>query len=69
MREWQFRVGAMEAAMAALDHEGLFGRGPERSRMLINVEVAPPDASNTERAVRLNPADAVQQWLAEASES
>jgi hypothetical protein len=59
----------MVAAMAALDREGLFGRGAERERMLINVEVAPPDAGNTERAVRLNPPSALREWLAEASES
>ena len=68
-REWQFRVDAMEAAMATLDREGLFGQAAERSRIFINVEVAPPDASNTARAARLNPAEALQAWLAEASES
>jgi hypothetical protein len=68
-REWQFRVDAMVAAMTALDREGLFGRGAERDRMPINVEVAPPDAGNTERAVRLNPPSALREWLAEASES
>jgi hypothetical protein len=51
-----------------LDGEGLFGRGAARSQIVINVEVAPPDSTNTERAVRLNPPEAVGTWLAEAAE-
>jgi hypothetical protein len=66
--EWRARVGAMEDAMRRLDAEGLFGQGPERSTVVINVEVAPPDSSNTERAVRLNPPDALTEWLLEAAE-
>lgn len=66
--EWQSRVDAMEAALSLLDGEGLFGRGAARSQIVINVEVAPPDSTNTERAVRLNPPEAVRTWLSEAAE-
>jgi hypothetical protein len=61
--EWQVRVDAMANALAALDAEGLFGAGSERHRIFINVEVAPPDDTNVERAVLLNPAEAALPWL------
>ena len=35
---------------------------------MINVEVVPPDHTNTERAIRLNPPEAITQWLADAAE-
>jgi hypothetical protein len=66
--EWQFRVDAMEAALSRLDREGLFGRGAERSRIFVNVEVMPPDYTNVERAARLNPSAAMRSWLQEAAE-
>ncbi|GIH09261.1 hypothetical protein Rhe02_73280 [Rhizocola hellebori] len=66
--EYELRLRAMEAAMARLDHEGLFGVGQERLRIVITVEVAPPDHTNTERAMRLNPPEALTEWLAEAAE-
>jgi hypothetical protein len=69
MAEWQLRVDAMEAAMARLDAEGVFGRGQERARIVINVEVMPPDHTNTERAIRLNPRAALENWLKEAAEA
>jgi hypothetical protein len=53
----------MVAAMAALDAEGLFGTGPERHRVFINVEVAPRDDTNVARAVLLNPAEAALPGL------
>ena len=66
--EWQFRVRAMEAAVAQLDREGLFGRGHDRAKIVVNVDVMPPDVTNTERARRLNPPEAISDWLVEAAE-
>jgi hypothetical protein len=70
--EWEeelaVRLQAMEDALALLDDEGIFGRGSAREALVINVEVMPPDASNTERARRLNPPAALERWLREAAE-
>jgi hypothetical protein len=66
--EWQLRVDAMEAGMAALNAAAFFGRAEQRSRIVVNVEVVPPDSSNTARAIRLNPPEALTEWLAEAGE-
>lgn len=69
-RELNHRLGAIEAAMAQLDAEGLFGIGEKRGRVVILAEVMPPDAGNTERARRLNPAGpALDAWLDEAAEA
>lgn len=66
--EYELRLRAMELALARLDAEGLFGTGAARLRTVINAEVMPPDFTNTERATRLNPAEALKDWLAEAAE-
>jgi len=66
--EYEIRLRAMEAAIARLDAEGLFGSGPDRLRIVVNVEVMPPDYTNTVRAQRLNPQEALTTWLHEASE-
>jgi hypothetical protein len=66
--EYALRLRAMECAMARLDSEGTFGTGRMRCQTVINVEVMPPDSSNTDRALRLNPKEALQEWLAEAAE-
>lgn len=66
--EYQLRVDAMEAALSRLDAEGVFGKGASRSGTVILVEVAPPDRSNTDRALRLNPPEALREWLEEAAE-
>ncbi len=66
--EYSIRLHAMESALGKLDSEGIFGLGEERNSIYINVEVMPPDYTNTERAVRLNPQNAIQQWLEEAAE-
>ncbi len=66
--EHKLRLRAMERAMKRLDDEGLFGRGARRAGIVVLVEVMPPDRTNTERAVRLNPPEAIREWLAEASE-
>jgi hypothetical protein len=62
------RMGAMEQAIAELDAQGLFGVGDTRRTIVVNVEVMPPDRSNTERAIRLNPPEAIEEWLREAAE-
>lgn len=68
-REVQRRLVAMEDAMKMLDAEGLFGRGDRRDKMVVLVEVMPPDSGNTERALRLNPpGPALDMWLNEAAE-
>ena len=61
-------MSAMEEAMARLDQAGLFGTGSKRAHIVINVEVMPPDYTNTERAKRLNPPEALVDWLKEAAE-
>jgi hypothetical protein len=66
--EFDLRLTAMEAAMKRLDEQGLFGRGPNRDQLVINVEVMPPDRTNTQRAIRLNPKGALVEWLKEAAE-
>ncbi len=65
---FDFRIEAMVAAMKCLDAEGVFGIGEGRDKIFINVEVFPPDSSNVERALRLNPAEAMKDWLIEAAE-
>ncbi|MNT83719.1 hypothetical protein D3C71_1528880 [compost metagenome] len=58
----------MELAMARLNEEGLFGHGSRRLRLVVNVEVMPPDQTNTDRAKRLNPPGALNEWLSEVAE-
>ena len=67
--EYELRFRALECALKELDDEGLFGVGEERRRIVINVEVMPPDRTNTERAKRLNPPDCLLEWLAENDQS
>lgn len=66
--EFYIRMNSMEKAMAELDNEGLFGTGTQRIGIVINVEVMPPDYENTLRAIRLNPRDALEDWLEEIAE-
>lgn len=70
--EWQHefdsRIEAMEIAMKRLEQQGVFGTNKERDKIVINVEVMPPDYSNTQRAIRLNPSSALSEWLLEAAE-
>jgi hypothetical protein len=58
--EYSIRLKAMENALAVLDSEGLFGHGQKRNSIYINVEVIPPDKTNTERAIRLNPGPGIK---------
>lgn len=67
-KEIQLRINTMEKAMSNLDREGIFGIGTQRLNIVINVELMPPDYTNTERALRLNPAEALEEWLEEAAE-
>ncbi|MDO5642926.1 MAG: DUF4303 domain-containing protein, partial [Paracoccus sp. (in: a-proteobacteria)] len=67
--EHAMRMAAMVDAMAMLNAEGAFGTGPKRAEIYVNVEVVPPDASNTTRALALNPpGPALDMWLEEAAE-
>lgn len=66
--EFQLRIRSMETAMSTLDSRGLFGSGPRRLEIVVNVEVMPPDFGNTERALRLNPLAAIEKWLKEVAE-
>jgi len=65
--EFHTRITAMENALKELDSKGLFGKGTNRNKIYINVEVVPPDYTNTERARRLNPPAAIKLWLQEAA--
>lgn len=64
----KLRMESMEIAMRMLDEDGLFGEGKVREGIVINVEIMPPDHTNTERAMRLNPSEALKEWLSEAAE-
>lgn len=66
--EVQLRIDIMEEVMKHLDAKGLFGKGNERLQIVINAEFMPPEYSNTERAKRLNPKDAIKEWLEEIAE-
>jgi len=71
-KEWQeqydFRLMAMELAMKRVDLENIFALNQPRKDVYINVEVMPPDYTNTERALRLNKAKDIAEWLEEAAE-
>ena len=67
-REVRLRINSMERVMYNLDKKGLFGLGEKRLGIVINAEFMPPDFTNTERAVRLNPQEALEEWLEEAAE-
>lgn len=67
-REIQLRINAMEKVMYNLDMDGIFGQGKECLGIVINAEVMPPDFTNTERALRLNPREALNEWLEEIAE-
>ena len=53
--EWDTRIDSMEEALKRLDEAGFFGTGEIRKNIIINVEVAPPDCKERQRAIRLNP--------------
>lgn len=67
-REVRLRINSMERVMHNLDMDGMFGRGKKRLDIVINAEFMPPDYTNTERALRLNPKEALNSWLEEIAE-
>ena len=67
-QEFDLLLHIMECVMAELDEEGLFGSGEQRKKIVVNAEVMPPDYTNTERALRLNPPEALTDWLEECAE-
>lgn len=66
--EYEERLRATETAISRLDSRGVFGVDEERSKIVVNVEVMPPDYTNTLRARRLNPPEAIRTWLEAAAE-
>ncbi len=68
-RDVDWRLSLMEEAVRRLDSVGTFGTGAVRRQRVILVELVPPDAANTDRALRLNPdSPLLQDWLREAGE-
>ncbi len=67
-REIRLRINSMEKVMHNLDMNGMFGQGEKRLGIVINAEFMPPDYTNTERALRLNPEAALSEWLEEIAE-
>ena len=68
MKRYNFRLKAMELALKQVDSEGIFALNQPRRDVYINVEVMPPDQTNTERALRLNRVEDIAAWLEEAAE-
>lgn len=68
--EYEKRFSAMEEAIKQLDKEGLFEINQDRMDVVVLVEVAPPNVTNTERAYRMNNeiSDIFNEWLEEAAE-
>ena len=67
-KEIQLRINSMEKVMHNLDMNGMFGTGEKRLGIVINAEFMPPDCTNTERALRLNSREALNEWLEEIAE-
>jgi hypothetical protein len=67
-KQYDFKMRIMELAMKQVDSDGIFALNQPRSEVYVNVEVMPPDYTNTERALRLNRADDIAVWLNEAAE-
>jgi hypothetical protein len=67
-KEIDFRIEAMVLAMELLDKKGIFSLNQPRDKVYINVEVVPPDSSNTIRALRLNKKEDISDWLNEVAE-
>ncbi len=68
-KEFNFRINVMEEALHRCDMKGIFSLNQARSEIMINVEVLPPDYTNTIRAKKLNPIESIQLWLKEAAET
>jgi|GEM_PF-4972213 len=61
----EYRLAAMERAMAILDARGLFGRAAARDNILISAEIVPPASCNAAIIKRLNPSKAAECWALE----
>lgn len=60
----------MIEAMKRLDNKGFFGTGEDREKVVINVEIAPPDGIEKENALFLNPkSDLLDDYLQYCEES
>jgi len=62
-REFELRVSAMVQAMQKMDQEGIFSINQPREQVYINVECIPNDNSDVDRALLLNEAKNIQEWL------
>ena len=62
-QEFQLRLLAMVQAMQKLDQEGIFSINQPRKQVYINVECIPNDNSDVDRALLLNDAKNIQEWL------
>lgn len=67
-KEVDFRLEAMVLAMEQIDEKGIFSLNQSRNKVYVNVEVMPPDETNTIRALRLNKRENILDWLSEAAE-
>jgi hypothetical protein len=67
-QQYDFRLKAMEQALKQVDSMGIFSKNQPRKDVYINVEVMPPDETNTKRALRLNQKEDITMWLEEAAE-
>ncbi|MGY3186296.1 DUF4303 domain-containing protein [Lysinibacillus sp. TE18511] len=67
-KEIDFRLEAMVLALEKLDKKEMFSLNQPRSKVYVNVEVMPPDETNTIRALRLNKRENILDWLNEAAE-
>lgn len=67
-KEIDFRLEAMVLALEKLDKKEIFSLNQPRSKVYVNVEVMPPDETNTIRALRLNKRGNILDWLNEAAE-
>ncbi|MCR5609125.1 MAG: DUF4303 domain-containing protein [Lachnospiraceae bacterium] len=65
-KEIELRLNSMEEAMRNLDKKGFFDKNMDRTNVVVSVEIIPPEYSNTERTIRLNPREAIEEWLEEA---
>ena len=63
VREFELRVSAMVQAMQKMDQEGIFSINQPREQVYINVECIPNDNSDVDRALLLNEAKNIQEWL------
>lgn len=69
-KEWYVRIASMIEAMKRLDNKGFFGTGEDREKVVINVEIAPPDGIEKENALFLNPkSDLLDDYLQYCEES